>query len=79
MPFAFLSSSSILGVCSLTEWNKMYKTFDQGPTLKNQKNNKTEVKSITTYLVNRKFKGVITIDHAMERMIHTHIKQLEKD
>lgn len=56
----------------------MYKTLDQGPTLKNQ-DNKVEVKSMTTYLVSRKFKGVITIDHAMERVIRTHMKRLEKD
>lgn len=33
---------------------------------------------MTTYLVRREFRGTITIDHAMERVIRTHMKQCEK-
>lgn len=42
---------------------------------RSEKNRKDKVKEMTTYLIKRKFKGVVTVDHAIEKIIRVHMKQ----
>lgn len=42
---------------------------------RSEKNRKDKVKEMTTYLIKRKFKGAVTVDHAIEKVIRVHMKQ----
>lgn len=41
----------------------------------NEKNKKDKGKKMTTYLIKREFKGAVTVDHAIEKIICVHMKQ----
>ncbi len=44
--------------------------------MSNQKRSrKDEVRRMTTYLVRREFKGAVTVDHAVKKVIGAHMEQ----
>lgn len=60
----------------LSDGIRYRKSLDKGHILKDQKKNReVEVKKVTTYYVKREFKGAITVDLAVKKIISTHMNR----